>query len=117
MGFLLLIIAKLISYIIFPIGWIYSLITFRTSFIKLSDYALTIALGIDQLGNVVMSNLFNDILIYREGHKFGNPDETVSFVLGKNKETKTLKYFGRVLSSILNKIDKNHVEKAAKTLH
>lgn len=113
MGFILLIIAILLAVLLFPIGWIYSLLTLRAKPSRLNIYAKTIALSIDQLGNVVLSNLFNDIMITKDGYQFGDEDETISKVLGVNKHYKTLKPLGKLLSWILNKIDRNHVEKAS----
>ena len=70
------------------------------------------ALSVDQLGNVVMSTLFNDLLITKYGHKFGDEDQTVSMVLGVNKAMGTLTKLGKFIADVLNKIDPNHVEKA-----
>ena len=68
-----------------------------------------IALGIDQLGNVVCANLFNIILIRScSEHRFGNEDETISSVIGKNKKTGTLTFMGWVLDAILDAIQKQH---------
>jgi len=108
-GFILFIIAKLLSYVLFPLGFIYSLITFR---VGLSNYFKRVAISIDQEGNVIMSVLFNDILRKAGGHRFGNPDETISSVLGVNKINNTLTLLGVFISYILNKIEKNHVEKS-----
>jgi 8-oxo-dGTP diphosphatase len=113
MGLLLLIIAKLLSWVLFPLGWFYSLITFRLRWGRLSEYSKQIAISIDQMGNVVLANLLNDLMIKRWGYKFGDPDDTISAVLGKNKAIDSLKIAGKILSSILNKIEPNHVEKAA----
>lgn len=67
-----------------------------------------VALGIDQLGNVVCARLFNFFLIDAAGHQFGNEDETISSVLGKNKRANTLTLFGMLLDILLEFIDKNH---------
>lgn len=66
------------------------------------------ALSIDQLGNVVCKELFNDALITPSGIEFGNPDETISSVLGKNKVKNTLTKTGLALVWTLNKLDPNH---------
>jgi hypothetical protein len=116
MGFILLIIAKVLSWILFPIGWMYSLITFRLKLSRLNEYAFTIALSLDQLGNVVLANIMNDFLIKSEGYKFGNPDDTISAVLGVNKLKGTLSLAGKAIAYILNKVDNNHVEKASKNI-
>ncbi|MCF6349253.1 MAG: hypothetical protein L3J20_13320 [Flavobacteriaceae bacterium] len=42
-------------------------------------------LSIDQMGNVAMQDLFNDIFTIKNGYQFGNEDETISSVLGKNE--------------------------------
>ena len=115
LGFVLLIISILLSVILLPLGWLYSLVTLRLSVKRLGAYFKTIAIAVDQLGNVVMSNLLNDVLIKDYGYKFGDEDETISKVLGINKANNTLLKTGEVVSIILNKIDKNHVEKASKT--
>lgn len=113
MGFILLIVAIVLSLILLPIGWFYSLITLRSDLKKLNSYAKLIALSIDQLGNVVLSNLMNDTLIKENGHKFGNEDETISKVLGINKYYGKLTKLGKIISDILNWLDKDHVEKAS----
>ena len=72
-------------------------------------YLYNIARGIDQLGNVVCGQLFNLTLIYLSSiHKFGNEDETISGVIGKNKRKNTLTVIGRLLDALLDAIDKNH---------
>jgi 8-oxo-dGTP diphosphatase len=99
----LLILAILLAVILFPIGFIFSMF-----YPKRGKYMYKIALGIDQLGNVVCARLFNFFLIDIEGHQFGNEDETISSVLGKNKKTNTLTLFGIALDMLLELIDKNH---------
>lgn len=111
-GFILLVIAVLMSIILFPLGWGYSLITFRLSIKKLGRYWFVMAISVDQLGNVVLGTMFNDIMITKYGHKFGDEDQTVSMVLGVNKAMGTLTKFGKFIADVLNFIDKNHVEKA-----
>jgi len=96
----------------YPIGWLYSLITFRCSIKKLGNYSFVMSVSVDQLGNTVMSTLFNDILITKYGHRFGDEDQTISMVLGVNKAMGTLTNKGKFLADTLNKIDPNHVEKA-----
>ena len=111
-GFILLIIAVLMSIILYPLGLLYSLITFRFSFKQLGAYWYVMAVSVDQLGNVVMSTLFNDLLISKYGYKFGDEDATVSMALGVNKKMGTLKPLGKFIADLLNKIDEDHVEKA-----
>lgn len=77
-----------------------------------SQYNLNLATAIDQYGNSLCSYLFNQIFIKRTGsvfpYKFGNIDETISSVLGKNKKQGTLTKFGRALDFILDMLDPNH---------
>lgn len=115
-GFVLLVIAVLMSVVLYPLGWIYSIITFRGSLKKLGSWWFVMAVSVDQLGNVVMSTLFNDILIKKYGYEFGNEDLTVSAVLGVNKKMGTLTKLGKFIADVLNKIDPNHVEKAIEKL-
>jgi len=90
----------LFTYVLALIKWDYSII---------ERYHKGLAVSIDQLGNVIIAPLFNRILIASKSvNKFGNPDETISSVLGKNKRAETLIYLGVRLDAWLNGIDKNH---------
>ena len=111
-GFFLLLLAVLLSVIFYPFGWLYSMITFRLNIKKLGQYWFIMAVSVDQLGNTVMSTLFNDLLIRKYGHKFGDEDQTISMVLGVNKAMGTLSKTGRFVADVLNAIDPMHVEKA-----
>lgn len=62
----------------------------------------------DQLGNVVCATLFNLVLIKTGTSKFGDPDETISSVIGKAKLSNRLTFVGNALDFFLNLIDKNH---------
>jgi len=104
---MILLVAIIISIILFPIGFIFSMF-----YSGRRKYLYNIALGIDQLGNVVCARLFNFFLIDIDGHKFGNEDETISGVIGKNKRKNTLTGLGIILDSILELLDKNHSIKA-----
>jgi hypothetical protein len=110
-GLSLLIIALILSAVLFPIGFIYSILSLR---FKFSSYLKVIAISIDQLGNVVCAELFNDTLIKKglNVFEFGNEDNTISEVLGINKRSGDLTRLGFLIATILNKIEKNHVEKA-----
>lgn len=55
-----------------------------------------------------MQDLFNQLLICKGGYKFGNRDETISSVLGKNVELNTLSKLGQLLNSILDFIEAGH---------
>jgi 8-oxo-dGTP diphosphatase len=109
-GSILLIIALCLSVVLLPIGFAFQIIT--ALFKAIDKYLFRIAKSIDQLGNVVCEHLFNVTLIKKNGYKFGNEDVTISHVLGVNKGFNNLTYTGKALAWLLNKIEKNHVEKA-----
>lgn len=76
------------------------------------EYFYDLAYSIDQLGNVACQHAFNKWLISDTGYSFGNPDETISSVVGKNKRFGTLTKSGRLLERILHLLDPNHSEDA-----
>lgn len=106
----LLLIAILLSILIFPIALMYAIVTRGLN--TLGRDSWNNAIAIDQLGNVWCKHLFNDLMCHSDGHRFGDPNETVSHVLGKNKALNKLYPIGKALAWLLNKIDENHVEKA-----
>ena len=108
-GFILILIALLLFIILAPIGILWQSIRHLAG---IGNYFFKIAISIDQAGNVICSKLFNDIFIKKEGHRFGDEDETISSVLGKNKITETLTMIGKVIAYLLNKIEKDHIENA-----
>jgi len=109
-SFLLVIIAILLFTIFLPLALLVALTLGHKG---LTRYFWNLAISIDQTGNVVMSELFNRLLIHKySSNKFGNPDETISSVIGKNKRAKTLKWLGRRIGFILDKIDPGHTKTA-----
>lgn len=75
-------------------------------------YFRSSAVTLDKLGNREFRTLFNLTLIKDSGYKFGNFEETISSVLGKNERDETLSKTGKILVFILNKIDKDHCVKS-----
>jgi hypothetical protein len=75
-----------------------------------SGYFKSSAVNLDKFGNREFRTLWNKTLA--TGHKFGDIDETISSVLGKNQLTGTLTKLGLVLVWILDKIDKDHCFKS-----
>lgn len=98
-----LFVAILLSIILFPIGFVIAMF-----YSERREYMFRIAVGVDQLGNVVCKHLFNITLIKKDGYRFGNEDETISSVVGKNKKANTLTIVGRLLDKLLDIIDRNH---------
>jgi hypothetical protein len=120
LGTLLLLVAIVLYVPLGAIGLVVSVIslTIRAKFLGMLQYLdrlfYAMAVSIDQLGNVTCQHLFNLTLIKNDdrAHKFGDPDETISYVLGFNKRIGALSRFGYVIAAILNLIDADHVEKA-----
>lgn len=76
-------------------------------------YFKSSAVNIDKFGNRELRTLLNKTLIYHNSaFKFGNINETISSVLGKNKKLDLLTKKGKVICSILDFFDKNHCEKS-----
>ena len=120
MGIILLIVATILAIFFVPVGFVYSMFVLlwrngvRGAWNKINDYLYILALGIDQLGNVAMQELFNDILLLPGAYRFGNPDQTLSYIFGKNKQLGKLNKLGLFVAGILNKLDPEHTEKAVK---
>ena len=95
-----------------------SLLNFLAVAIKFKDlgYFKSSAVNLDRFGNSEFRTLFNLTLKKKEGYKFGNMEETISSVLGKNQRDNTLSFAGKVLVWILDLLDKNHCEKSIKHL-
>ncbi|WP_064198656.1 MULTISPECIES: hypothetical protein [Emticicia] len=111
-GIILLLVSIILSIITLPLGIIWGIIytIYKKSIQGLGEYCLEIAISIDQLGNVIMQHLLNLIWITKKSeNKFGNRDETISSVLGKNKRDNTLTRFGIGIANLLDSIDENHV--------
>lgn len=73
------------------------------------QYNTDLAIATDQYGNGLSKYLFNILLIKKTAkHKFGNIDETISSVIGKNLLAGTLTGLGRLVNIILDAIDPNH---------
>ncbi|WP_298999852.1 hypothetical protein ACOKFD_07285 [Flagellimonas sp. S174] len=109
-GILLFFISIVLMALTGPLGLIYGFLRqlFTQGFKGVGEFALELAISIDQLGNVLMQHLFNTLWITKVGYKFGNRDETISSALGKNKQLGTLTGFGRAIDKILDLIDPNH---------
>lgn len=116
MGAILLILSLFLSIILYPFGLIYTIIrlainsNIKAVYDHIDKILKTTAVALDETGNVFMQEVFNDILITKEGHQYGLPTETISSVCGKNKASNTLKPMGKALCWLLDTIQPNHVE-------
>ena len=110
----------IVGLVLFLLAWLLFLpISFLNFFIvglKFKDlgYFKSSAVNLDRFGNSEFRTLFNLTLKKKEGYKFGNMEETISSVLGKNQRDNTLSFAGKVLVFILDTIDKNHCKKSIK---
>lgn len=111
MGILLTILATTLSLLLAPFVLVYSLFRY-TTLKSFNQHWFKIAVSIDQFANVWCKHALNDFCIKRRGYMFGQEDETMSSVFGKNKDRGTLTYLGRRISRRLNKLEGSHVEKA-----
>lgn len=102
-GVILLLVAIVLCILLFPVGFVVGLIP-----PKRNNYLYNICIGLDQLGNVVCATMFNLTLIKAGSSKFGNPDETISSVIGKAKLSNRLTFVGKALDWFLNLLDNNH---------
>ena len=106
---ILFLVAYILAFVLFPLGFVYALITFRVSKKK---YLFNLAFAIDKLGNATLGVVMNDILKKKGGLSFGNYDQTISYALGRNQQLQTLTKLGRFVAYILDWIDPNHCTKA-----
>lgn len=106
------IVSRILRFCLRTFAIAYTCIKFAFKPKKIDEYFYQLASAEDQYGNVLLQHPCNDILITKDGYKFGNEDEKMSSVLGKNKVKGTNKKLGIFVSNVLNKIDKNHVEKS-----
>ena len=80
---------------------------------KAIGYFMSTAVNLDRFGNYEFRTLFNSILIRADSQfRFGDFEETISSVLGKNKRAGTLSKSGRMLAGLLDAIEKGHCEKS-----
>ena len=113
MGTILFIIAVLLAWILTPLFFIYAFIRLH-NFKRIANYLGDVAFALDQLGNVMGAPIMNDLLLKDNiKYPYGNPDHTISHVTGVNYLNNNLTWKGIIVAKILNKVDKNHVEKAA----
>ena len=95
-----------------------SLLNFLAVAIKFKDlgYFKSSAVNLDRFGNFEFRTLFNLVLKKKGGYEFGNFEETISSVLGKNQRDNTLSRTGKVLVWILDMIEKEHCKKSIKEI-
>lgn len=74
-----------------------------------ANYLVDVAISKDQTANVVLRVLLNATMLLKNGKeseiKFGNPDHTISYVIGKNHVAEQLSIFGLFIRWFLDTID------------
>lgn len=111
-GLFLLIISTVLKVALSPLLYSYGAIRslFKGGF---NQWNFDLAVAKDQYGNTLGKWIFTDLLITKESkNHFGNVDETISSVIGKNKREGTLTLLGKFIDGVLNVIDPNHSIKA-----
>ena len=106
----------MLNLLLFIIAWVLVLpLTIINFFVvKSKSYFRDTALNLDKFGNREFRALFNKALRKKEGVAFGDPEETISSVLGKNEEKGTLTMIGSIVATVLNNLDKNHCKNSIK---
>jgi hypothetical protein len=111
---LFLIVAMVLLYLLLPIVALFMILKYLLTGDKrtLSVWFWRTARAIDVFANVNGAEFFNAIFIIEGGYKFGNPQETISSVIGKNQRDKTLSIAGKILRWMLDKVSKDHCLKS-----
>ncbi len=73
------------------------------------NYFWNLLISIDQLVNVLLSPVLS--IIFNPVDKFGNPDETLSSVFGKNVQNGSCRAC-HLICKLLHKFDPNHCKKS-----
>lgn len=95
----------MLEFLLFLVAYIFYLPLTLINFLLVRDkgYFRDSAITLDKLANREFRTLWNKTLITWDGYDFGNVNETISSVLGKNIQNETLTKTGKVLVFILTK--------------
>ena len=113
---LLFVIATVILIVFCPIAFIIGVISKfwrKTLGVGLDDFTenlSNVTYTLDLLGNVTLFDWLWFIWKKREGYKFGQRGETISYVLWKNVKQKTITKTGNYLYNLINFFDNGHFE-------
>lgn len=103
------------GYILFLVAYLLflPLTIFNALNVRKQGYFLDTAINIDRFGNREFRFSLNKYLIKKNSpFRFGNIEETISSVLGKNQRFGYLTKFGKIICLILDFLDENHCEKS-----
>lgn len=79
---------------------------------RIGDVLISAAYCIDVFGCVVLQVPLQFLFTKSGGHRFGDKHETISYVLGKNEQTRTLSTLGRWMVDVLDFLDEDHCAKS-----
>jgi len=115
-GYLLFLIARVVVVLSSPLGVLYTLIrrVVLGQSKTLGKYYIDMAYLYDVFVNVCWGDFFNDVFKKWNAYPYGDHQDSISRVLGKNKALQQLTRFETWVANWLNKLDRDHVEKAAK---
>ena len=108
MGCILSIIAYVLFLILAVLNFVAVIVTYakKQGFLKtINNYWFTNALDLDRFANYHFRTLLRVTLKRKKGYQFGNQNETISFVLGKNQIDRTLTVTGWIIVYLLYVID------------
>ena len=106
LNYILVAVATSLCLNLIPLGYLYSFITLNK--VQFPKYLMKIAISIDQSGGVYMSSFLNKVLIKDGSFQFGNPDETISSCIGRNKRDNNLTNLGKLIDIFLDSMDRDH---------
>lgn len=113
MGFVLYIISSLLKFFLSFFFYLYGFCKSIKNIDEFNFWNKRIAVAKDRYGNGAGKYFFNDVLLTKNSkHKFGNINETISSVIGKNKRDGTLSWAGIKLDWFLNILEPNHSMKS-----
>ena len=109
-GFIIYTIGILLIVLFTPIGFLYTalrnifLLKFSDWIKQIQNYFLVLVIALDQYANVLMKDLFDAIVIKRgyKGYSFGNPDDTIGYVVRQNNKRESLTLFGKFIKLIID---------------
>lgn len=124
-GFLLLMISIILKYLVTLLSLVfnpvYYLITlkWKSGANALGDWMAKTALANDQTGNVIGGEIFRILFTKRgvDSHPFSDEDDTISYVLARNKYKNNLNPIGKGMAWLLDKIDPADGGHMSKSIH
>jgi hypothetical protein len=85
---------------------------FSGPYVAMYEWIGEVTISIDQMGNVLGRDLWNDVFRKPGGYDAGDRLDTISYFIGANEKKGTLTKAGRVMAKILNKLDAGHTKHA-----